>query len=139
MIFATNNLHKVAEIKSVLPPEFSIITLEEVGIHAEIPEPYDTLEANAEVKARAIFELTKKSCFSEDTGLEVYSLNNEPGVHSARYAGEAKSFEENIKKLLFKLQGSSDRNARFRAVICLILDGKEYFFEGICATAADAD
>jgi len=132
IIFATNNQHKVNEIRTALPEEFSIISLKEAGINIDIPEPHDTLQENAAEKARTIYELTRIGCFSEDTGLEVYSLNNEPGVHSARYAGEEKSFEKNMDKLLSKLNKSADRKARFRTVICLILEGKEYFFEGVC-------
>lgn len=132
LIFATNNQYKVDEIRSALPPNFSIITLKEAGIDIDIPEPHETLEENASEKARTIFRLTQTNCFSEDTGLEVYSLNNEPGVHSARYAGEEKSFYKNIEKLLAKLKNSIDRKARFRTIICLLLDTKEYFFEGIC-------
>lgn len=132
IIFATNNQHKVDEIRSALPDNFSIITLKEAGIDIDIPEPHNTLQENAAEKARTIFNLTKTDCFSEDTGLEVYSLNNEPGVHSARYAGEQRSFDKNIEKLLVKLENSSDRRARFRTVICLIIEAEEYFFEGIC-------
>ena len=132
IIFATNNQHKVDEIRSALPEKFSIITLKEAGIDIDIPEPHDTLQENAEEKARTIHHLTKTNCFSEDTGLEVYSINNEPGVHSARYAGEEKLFDRNIDKLLSKLKDSNDRKARFRTVICLILNGKKYFFEGMC-------
>jgi XTP/dITP diphosphohydrolase len=132
IIFATNNQHKVDEIRSALPNNFSIITLKEAGIDIDIPEPHDTLQDNAAEKARTIYSLTKTNCFSEDTGLEVYSLSNEPGVHSARYAGREKSFDKNIEKLLLKLQNSSERKARFRTVICLMLGDKEYFFEGIC-------
>ncbi len=132
IIFATNNQHKVDEIKAALPAHFSIITLKEAGIDIDIPEPYDALEENAAEKARTIFGLTKADCFSEDTGLEVYALNNEPGVHSARYAGEEKSFDKNIDKLLLNLKNKENRNARFRTVICLILNNKEYFFEGTC-------
>jgi XTP/dITP diphosphohydrolase len=131
LIFATNNQHKVEEIRSVLPDSFSIITLKEAGIDIDIPEPHDTLKANAAEKARTIYQLTGTNCFSEDTGLEVPALNNEPGVKSARYAGEDKSFEKNIDKLLFNLKDHKDRSARFRTVVCLILDGKEYFFEGV--------
>jgi XTP/dITP diphosphohydrolase len=132
IIFATNNQHKIEEIRSALPQNFSIITLKEAGIDIEIPEPYDTLQDNASEKARTIYNLTKTNCFSEDTGLEVYSINNEPGVHSARYAGEEKSFDKNIYKLLYKLDNLNERKARFRTVICLMLNDKEYFFEGIC-------
>lgn len=132
LIFATNNQHKVEEIRSVLPANISIITMHEAGIDLDIPEPHDTLEDNAAEKARTIHQITNENCFSEDTGLEVFSLNNEPGVKSARYAGEAKSFENNIDKLLSRLEGIEDRKAQFRTVICLILHKKEYFFEGIC-------
>jgi XTP/dITP diphosphohydrolase len=132
IIFATNNKHKVDEIRSALPEDFSIITLKEAGIDIDIPEPHDTLQDNAAEKAKTIYHLTRTNCFSEDTGLEVYSINNEPGVHSARYAGEEKSFDKNIDKLLLRLENSTNRKARFRTVICLILDSKEYFFEGVC-------
>ena len=132
IIFATNNQHKVDEIRSALPDNFSIISLQEAGISIDIPEPHDTLQENAAEKARTIHHLAKTNCFSEDTGLEVYSLKNEPGVHSARYAGEDKSFDKNIDKLLSKLENSAERAARFRTVICLILENQEYFFEGIC-------
>jgi len=132
IVFATNNQHKVDEIRSALPKDFSIISLKEAGIDIEIPEPYETLEDNAAEKARTVHDLTKSNCFSEDTGLEVYSLNNEPGVHSARYAGEDRSFGKNIDKLLSKLDGALERSARFRTVICLIIDENEHFFEGIC-------
>jgi XTP/dITP diphosphohydrolase len=132
LIFATNNQHKVDELKRALPPHFHIITLSDAGIGIDIPEPHDTLQDNAAEKARTIFGLTGTSCFSEDTGLEVYALDNEPGVHSARYAGEKRSSEDNMRLLLERLEGRLDRRARFRTVICLILDGEEYFFEGIC-------
>jgi XTP/dITP diphosphohydrolase len=132
LIFATNNQHKVDEIRSALPNNISIITMKEAGIDLDIPEPHNTLEDNAAEKARTIHDITKENCFSEDTGLEVFSLNNEPGVKSARYAGEDKSFDKNIDKLLSKLEGIEDRQAQFRTVICLILNEKEYFFEGIC-------
>jgi XTP/dITP diphosphohydrolase len=132
IVFATNNQHKVDEIRAALPKDYSIISLKEAGIDIEIPEPHDTLQENAAEKARTIRRLTKSHCFSEDTGLEVYSLDNEPGVHSARYAGEDKAFDKNIDKLLSKLNGSVDRNGRFRTVICLIIGENEQFFEGIC-------
>ncbi|MBK7884128.1 MAG: RdgB/HAM1 family non-canonical purine NTP pyrophosphatase [Chitinophagaceae bacterium] len=132
LIFATNNSNKIKEIKAVLKGKFDIITLEEAGIDIDIPEPHDTLEANAFEKARVIYGLTKKNCFSEDTGLEVQALNNEPGVKSARYAGEKRSFKDNIKLLLTNLQQEENRKARFRTVISLILNKKEYQFEGIC-------
>ncbi len=132
IIFATNNQHKVTEIRSALPASIQVVSLREAGIDIDIPEPHDTLHDNAAEKARTIYKLSGFSCFSEDTGLEVPVLNNEPGVHSARYAGEEKSFQENIRKLLIKLEKAGDRSARFRTVICLVLEGKEYFFEGIC-------
>lgn len=132
LIFATNNQHKVDEIRAVLPTHFHIQTLKEAGIDIDIPEPHDNLQDNAREKAITIYQLTGTSCFSEDTGLEVFSLNGEPGVKSARYAGEDKSFGKNIEKLLYNLNGNEDRRAQFRTVVCLILDGREYFFEGIC-------
>ncbi|MFZ1454242.1 MAG: RdgB/HAM1 family non-canonical purine NTP pyrophosphatase [Ferruginibacter sp.] len=132
IIFATNNQNKVEEVRAVLGSRFNIITLKEAGIDNDIPEPHDTLEANATEKSKTIFAITHKNCFSEDTGLEVVSLNGEPGVKSARYAGESRSFDDNIEKLLSKLTAISNKTARFRTVISLILDGKEYLFEGTC-------
>jgi len=132
LIFATNNQHKVDEIKTVLPAGLEVISLKEAGIDQDIPEPYETLEENASRKSKTIFDITGMNCFSEDTGLEVYSLNGEPGVKSARYAGDERSFEANIEKLLEKLAGKTDRKARFRTVISLLIDGKETLFEGIC-------
>ncbi len=132
LIFATNNQHKVDEIRVVLGNIFDIITLKEAGIDIDIPEPYDTLEANATEKSSTIYKLTKNNCFSEDTGLEVDSLNGGPGVKSARYAGNERSFDANIDKLLDKMQASNKREAHFRTVISLILNGEEKQFEGIC-------
>ena len=133
LIFATNNAHKVEEIQAILPPALSIITLKEAGINVEIPEPYDTLKENAAQKAHTIYGMTHTDCFSEDTGLEVVALNGEPGVRSARYAGEDKQFDNNIDKLLANLTPYTDRSAQFKTVICLLLNGKEYYFEGICS------
>jgi XTP/dITP diphosphohydrolase len=132
LIFATNNDNKVAEIRKVLGTLFEIVTLKEAGINIDIPEPYDTLEENATEKSSTIHLLTKKNCFSEDTGLETEVLNGEPGVKSARYAGEDRSFDANIDKLLAKLDEVENRKARFRTVISLILNEVEYQFEGIC-------
>lgn len=132
LIFATNNQHKVDEIRAVLGNKFQITTLKEAGIDIDIPEPHETLEENASEKSKTIFKLTGKDCFSEDTGLEVAALNGEPGVKSARYAGENGSFDANIERLLNKLKGSKTRKARFRTVISLLLNGKEYHFVGIC-------
>lgn len=133
LIFATNNAHKISEMQFAVGDAFSIITLRQAGIDIDIPEPYDTLEENALEKARTIFNMTRKNTFSEDTGLEVEALNGEPGVKSARYAGDHKDFSHNIEKLLTRLAPHASRKARFRAVLALILDGREYLFEGICS------
>ncbi len=132
LIFATNNQYKVDEIRAVIGEKFKLLTLQEAGIDIEIPEPYDTLEANASEKSQTIYRLTGTNCFSEDTGLEVTALNGEPGVKSARYAGDERSFDQNIDKLLANLAGKEDRSARFRTVVSLIIDEKETLFEGIC-------
>ncbi|MFY7964054.1 MAG: RdgB/HAM1 family non-canonical purine NTP pyrophosphatase [Chitinophagaceae bacterium] len=132
LIFATNNQHKVDEIRTVIGTMFEIITLAEAGINIDIPEPFDTIEENAAEKSSFIYSLTGKDCFGEDTGLEVAALNGEPGVKSARYAGDGKSSLKNIEKLLLNLQGESNREAQFKTVISLILNGEKYAFEGIC-------
>lgn len=132
LIFATNNHNKVLEIRKVIGPAFELITLQEAGIDVDIPEPHDTLEANASEKSGFIYKTTQTSCFGEDTGLEVEALNGEPGVKSARYAGENRSFSDNIDKLLAKLKDQKNTKARFRTVISLILNGKEEIFDGIC-------
>src|SRR5262249_31540934 len=137
LIFATNNRHKVDEIRAAIAnSSLEIITLKEAGIDIDIPEPFDTLEKNATHKSRTIYQMKATSevlgCFSEDTGLEVEALHGEPGVRSARYAGEEKSFDKNIEKLLKKLDGVMNRNAKFRTVISLIIDNKETLFEGVC-------
>lgn len=132
LIFATNNQYKVEEIRAVLDNSFSILTLKEAGINIDIPEPHDTIEANASEKASVIHQLTGKNCFSEDTGLECEALNGAPGVKSARYAGEHKSFQDNIDLLQKNLSGKSNRKAQFKTIISLLLDNKEYLFEGIC-------
>jgi XTP/dITP diphosphohydrolase len=132
LIFATNNTNKVVEIRSVLNENFRIMSLHEAGIDVEIPEPFDTLEENAIEKSDFIYKLMGVSCFAEDTGLEVTALNGEPGVKSARYAGDHRSFDNNIDKLLDKLKYAADRSASFRTVICLTDKGKHNLFEGIC-------
>jgi XTP/dITP diphosphohydrolase len=132
LVFATNNENKVKEIRAMLGNAFEIITLREAGIDIDIPEPHDTLEANAREKSETIHHMTGQNCFSEDTGLEVLALNGAPGVISARYAGEQKSADDNITKLLHEMEGVADRRANFRTVISLILDNQEYQFEGIC-------
>lgn len=132
LIFATNNRNKVAEIQSLVGNDFEIIPLKEAGIDIDIPEPHDQLEANAAEKARVIFSMTNQNCFSEDTGLEIAALKGEPGVKSARYAGEDRDFQANIDLVLSKMVGMEDRTAQFRTVICLLWEQKEYYFEGIC-------
>ncbi len=132
LIFATNNAHKVEEIQSAIDEELEVISLNAAGIDVDIPEPHDTLEANATEKSSVIHRLTGMNCFSEDTGLEVNALNGEPGVKSARYAGEDRAFEKNVEKLLQNLASTADRRAQFRTVISLIWEEKEYLFEGIC-------
>ncbi|HUM97359.1 MAG TPA: RdgB/HAM1 family non-canonical purine NTP pyrophosphatase [Chitinophagaceae bacterium] len=132
LIFATNNQHKVDEIRTTVGNDFEIITLKEAGIEIDIPEPFDTLAENATAKSQTIFKMTGINCFSEDTGLEVFALNGEPGVKSARYAGEEKSFDANIDKLLINLAEKSDRKAQFKTIISLIINGEEHKFEGIC-------
>lgn len=132
IIFATNNAHKVEEIQLAIGNTLGVISLRQAGIDIDIPEPHDTLEANALEKSSTIHRLTGENCFSEDTGLEVTALNGEPGVKSARYAGDHGDTEKNIEKLLQKLAGTTDRRARFRTVISLIWQGHEHLFEGIC-------
>ncbi len=132
IIFATNNQNKVDEIRKSIDNSISICTLTEAGIDIDIPEPHDTLEENALEKAVTIQRLTNQNCFSEDTGLEVAALDNEPGVKSARYAGEEADSEKNIKKLLQNLGGNTNRKAQFRTIICLIYNKETYYFEGIC-------
>jgi XTP/dITP diphosphohydrolase len=131
LIFATNNQNKVKEFRSLLGNQFEIITLLEAGIDIDIPEPHDTLEANATEKSGTIYRMTGENCFAEDTGLEIAALNGAPGVLSARYAGEQKEAADNIAKVLQELEGQSNRSAQFRTVISLILDGKEHQFEGV--------
>lgn len=131
IIFATNNAHKLVEVQALMPQGISIVGLSQMGIHDDIPEDGDTLEANALQKARYVYERTKRNCFADDTGLEVEALGNAPGVYSARYAGPQKSSADNIVKLLEELRGHQNRRARFRTVIALIIDGKEHLFEGI--------
>lgn len=132
LIFATNNRNKVKEIRTVIGSKFNIITLEEAGINIDIPEPHDTIEENAAEKSSFIFNLTGKDCFGEDTGLEVEALNGEPGVKSARYAGDNKSSTDNIEKVLLKLKQQENRNAQFKTIISVIINGNQQSFEGIC-------
>ncbi len=133
LIFATNNANKVTEIQHLMPAGIQVISLKEAGIDREIPEPHPTLEENAAEKSGVIHQLTGTDCFSEDTGLEVEVLNGEPGVKSARYAGEPVSHSANMDLLLKNLEGKENRNARFRTIISLRWQGAHYYFEGICS------
>lgn len=130
IIFATNNAHKLSEVQAVLGDRFRLVTLSECGITEEIPEDAPTLEGNALQKARYVHERTGADCFADDTGLEVDALDGAPGVHSARYATDGHDFAANNRLLLRNLAGAADRSAHFRTVIALILDGREYLFEG---------
>lgn len=130
IVFASNNAHKLKEVSSKLPNHYQILSLRDVFGEVDIPETGTTLNENAAIKARYVYEKAGKNCFADDTGLEIEALNGEPGVYSARYAGEDCSFQDNMDKVLKNMQGTTNRNAKFRTVICLILDGKEYFFEG---------
>ena len=129
LIFATHNPNKLAEIKSAVK-SFEVVGLKEMGLHDDIAETGITLEENALIKSQYIYEKTGLSCFADDTGLEVEVLVGKPGVYSARYAGEHATAENNMQKLLSEMEGQKNRNARFRTVISLILDGEEYSFEG---------
>lgn len=130
IVFATNNAHKLSEVQAVLGDRFRLVTLAECGITEEIPEDAPTLEGNALQKARYVHERTGVDCFADDTGLEVDALDGAPGVHSARYATDGHDFAANNRLLLRNLAGAADRRAHFRTVIALILDGREYLFEG---------
>lgn len=130
IVFATHNAHKVSEVQAVLGSEYQLVTATEAGITEEIPETQPIIEGNALQKARYVYEHTGLNCFADDTGLEVEALNGAPGVYSARYAGEHVSYADNNVLLLKNLAGCENRKARFRTVIALIVDGKEYLFEG---------
>ena len=132
LVFATNNAHKLEEIRAILGDKVEILSLNDINCHADIPETADTLQGNAALKAQYIYENYGLDCFADDTGLEVEALNGAPGIYSARYAGgEGHDSEANMKKLLSEMQDKENRKARFRTVICLIEGGKEHFFEGI--------
>ena len=130
IVFASNNAHKLQEVRSKLTAEFTVLSLRDVLGNVDIPETGTTLDQNASIKSRHVFDRTGLNCFSDDTGLEIAALNGEPGVYSARYAGEGCSFQDNMDMVLGKMVGVQDRSACFRTVISLILNGKEYFFEG---------
>jgi len=131
LVFATNNAHKITEISDLLDNNFKILGLADVNIIEDIPEDAETLAENALFKARFVHDRTGLNVFADDTGLEVDALGGAPGVYSARYAGEKKSFDDNIDKLLGELKEIENRSARFRTVIALILNGREYLFEGM--------
>lgn len=130
LVIASNNAHKVDEIRAVLGDRFELLTLNDISFNEDIPETADTFVGNALIKARTIYEKFKLNCFADDSGLEIAALNNEPGVYSARYAGEPVDHSKNIDKVLSKLEGIDDRAARFVTVIALIIDGEEFIFEG---------
>lgn len=130
IVFATNNKHKLEEISRLLEGKHEIVSLSSIGCYDDIPEDQDTLEGNALQKARYIKEHYGLDCFADDTGLEIEALDYRPGVYSARYAGPAKDSLANMNKVLSEMQHHTNRKARFRTVIALILEGKEYLFEG---------
>ena len=130
LIFATHNKNKAKEVSSLMPDFIELLSLDDINFHTEIEENANTLEGNALLKAKTIFEKTGINCFADDSGLLVDVLNGAPGVYSARYAGNQKSDEDNMQKLLHELQNKSDRNAHFKTVMALIIDGKEYLFDG---------
>ena len=131
LVFATNNENKIKEVRSVLPSAFKILGLKDISCFEELPENQNTLEGNAIEKANYVFDNYAYDCFSEDTGLEINALNNDPGVYSARYAGPQRNANDNIDRVLGNLIGVKDRSARFRTVIALIINGKSKLFEGI--------
>ncbi len=131
LVFATNNLNKLKELQNLLGEEIELLSLADINCDDEIPEDHETLEENASQKAQYIFDKFGVNCFADDTGLEIESLNNEPGVYSARYAGEERDAKANMKKVLENLNGIKNRKSRFRTVISLIIDGREYQFEGV--------
>ena len=132
IVFATSNPNKVKEVNQMLDDQFNIVSLKDIGCSEEVPETSPTIEGNALQKARYIYDKYGKDCFSEDTGLEIHALNNEPGVYTARYAGPARDANANMRLAIDNLKDKADRSARFKTVIALIIDGKEHTFEGIC-------
>ena len=130
LVFATNNKHKLEEVRGILGENFQLLSLKDINCEEDIPETADTLEGNALLKALHVSQKYGYDCFADDTGLEVYALNNAPGVYSARYAGESKDSKANMKKVLKELEGKEDYSARFRTVIALIMNEEEYLFEG---------
>ena len=130
LLFATNNLHKLREIQEIIGNSIRVLSLKDIGFTEDVLETQNTIEGNAQQKARFIYEKTKINCFADDTGLEIDFLNGRPGVYSARYAGEGCAFEDNIIKILAEMKDVTDRKARFRCIVCLIIDNKEHIFEG---------
>lgn len=131
IVFATNNKHKIGEINAILGDNFKLKSLNDIGFSDDIPETNPTIRENASQKSHFIYERYKINVFADDTGLEVEALNGAPGVYSARYAGENATYEDNMYKALREMKGKTNRKAKFITVISLILEGKEYFFEGI--------
>ncbi len=132
LVFATHNIHKLREIRQILEKtNFEILGLNDIGCLEEIPETQPTIEGNASQKSFFVYDKYGFNCFSDDTGLEIEALNGKPGVFSARYAGEGASFADNIRKVLDEMNGIENRKAKFKTVISLVLDGKEFQFEGI--------
>ena len=132
LVFATNNLNKLKEVQSLIPNNINLLSLKDIGCVEDVPETQDTIEGNAIQKAAYIKEHYGYDCFADDTGLIVETLNGEPGVYSARYAGEQRSSEDNIQKILKNLKDVSNRNAQFETVIALQFQGKQHVFTGIC-------
>ena len=130
-VFATNNAHKLEEVSTILGSKIELLSMKDINCNVDIPETADTLEGNALIKAKYIFNNYHLDCFADDTGLEVEALNGAPGVYSARYAGDAHNSEANMQKLLSDLEGIENRKAQFRTVFALIIDGKDHLFEGI--------
>ena len=130
LVFATNNVHKLRELREILNGEFDLLSLQDISCNEDIPETGDTLEVNATQKSFYIWDRYHTNCFSDDSGLEIAALNNQPGVHSARYAGEGRNAEDNIDKVLAELKEKQNRKACFRCVISLVIKGKEFLFEG---------
>lgn len=131
LVFATHNLNKLKEIQALMPKNIQLLSLDEIGCSEEIPETENTIEGNALLKVTYIKKTYGYDVFADDTGLEVSALNNQPGVHSARYAGNHKNDADNVRLLLKNMQGKSDRKAQFKTVIALYLGEKTYLFEGI--------
>ena len=130
IVFATNNEHKLREIRAIIHDGTEVLSLADIGCHADIPETADTLEGNALIKAHFVYDNYGYDCFADDTGLEVEALDGAPGVHTARYAGDDQDSQANMRKLLQEMKGKDNRNARFRTAIALIQGGEEHLFSG---------